>query len=111
MAFGGFIEFAKCRAAAASEKVNRGVCGDSRQPMGRFVLVFELFLVLQGLDEGFLGEILGVGDVLDYMIDLPEDPPEVLGNKTVLSFLELQAWLDDVAHANQYGGSHRSLHT
>jgi hypothetical protein len=34
----------------------------------------------------------------------------VLGNKTVLSLLEFQAGLDDVAHAYQNGCSHRSLH-
>jgi hypothetical protein len=33
----------------------------------------------------------------------------VLGNKAILSLLELQAWLDDVAHADQNSRSHRSL--
>jgi hypothetical protein len=78
--------------------------------MGRFLLVFELFLVLESLDEGFLGEVLGVRDVLHKVIDLHEDPPEVLGNKPVLPFLEFQAWLYRVAHADQNGSSHRSLH-
>jgi hypothetical protein len=35
----------------------------------------------------------------------------VLGNKPVLPLLEFQAGLNRVAHANQYAGPHRSLHT
>src|ERR1022692_4891978 len=87
MAFGSFIEFAKSRAPAAPEKIDRRIGGDSRQPVGRFLLVFELFLVLQGLDEGLLCEILGIRDVLYEVVNLHEDPPEVLGNKAVLSLL------------------------
>ena len=77
--------------------------------MRRFLLVLELFLVLQGLDEGLLSQILGIGDVLHQVIDLDEDPPEVLGNKSVLPLLKLQAWLYRVTHADQYSRAHRSL--
>jgi hypothetical protein len=38
------------------------------------LLVLELFLVLQGLDEGFLGEILGIRHIPDYPIDLGNSP-------------------------------------
>ena len=78
--------------------------------MGRFLFVFQLFLMLQGLNEGLLGKVLGVGDVLHEAVDLHEDPTEVLGNKAVLPFLELQAGLDDVAHADRKSRSHGSLH-
>ena len=109
VAFGRLIEFTKCRPAAAAHKVDGRIRGDSRHPVSGFLLVFELFLVLQSLDEGFLGKVLSVGDVLHQMIDLHEDPPEVLGNKAVLPLLELQTGLDDVAHAAQYSRFHWSL--
>jgi hypothetical protein len=65
--------------------------------------------MLEGLNEGLLGEVLGVGDVLHEVINLDEDPPEVLGNKAVLPLQELQAGLDDVAHLANYYSFHRSL--
>jgi hypothetical protein len=54
-----------------------------------FLLVLELILTLEGLDEGFLRQILGVGDIAHHAVDLHENSPQVLGNKAVLSFQEL----------------------
>ena len=62
--------------------------------MRRFLLVLELILALQRLDEGFLGEILGVGDVADNAVNLHEDAPQVFGNKAVLPFEQVQSGLD-----------------
>ena len=75
MALRSFVDFTKCGAAAAPQEVNRRVCGDSRQPVRGLLFVFELFLVLQRLDEGFLGQILGIRDVVDNPVNLHEDPP------------------------------------
>ena len=63
--------------------------------MSGLLLIFELLLVLQGFDKGFLGKVLSIGNVLNQVIDLHEDSPEVLGNKAVLSLLELQTGLDE----------------
>src|SRR5207237_934990 len=46
--------------------------------------VFELFLPLQGFDEGFLREVLRVMDVAHHAINLQENAPHVLGDKTLL---------------------------
>src|SRR5215472_4164748 len=55
--------------------------------MRGFIDVLELILPLKGFDEGFLGEVLGVGDVSYDPVDEQEDTPQVLGNKAVLQFL------------------------
>jgi hypothetical protein len=39
----------------------------------RFVQFLELILPLEGLDEGLLGEILGIVDVADNPVDEQED--------------------------------------
>ena len=75
MAFGRLVDLAKSGTAVAAQKIDGRVCGDSRQPVSRFLFVFELFLVLERLDEGLLGQILGVRDIPDDPVDLHEDPP------------------------------------
>ena len=85
MAFGSLVDFAEGGAAAAAEEIDGGIGGDSRQPVRRFLFVLELFLMLEGLDEGLLRQILGVRDISHDAIDLHEDPPQVIGNKAILS--------------------------
>ena len=55
-----------------------------------FCFVLELFLPLQCFDEGFLGEILGIGDIAHHAVDLHEDAPQVVRDKPVLSFDSLE---------------------
>ena len=62
--------------------------------MGGLLIVLELFLVLQGLDEGFLGEILRIRDIPYDSVDLYEDPPQIIGDKTVLPLVGLERGLD-----------------
>jgi hypothetical protein len=75
--------------------------------MSGFQLVFQLFLMLESLYEGLLGYVLGIRGVADYSVDLYEDAPQVIRNKTVLTLKELQTGLGDFAHlpANSF---HRS---
>jgi len=68
-----------------------------------------LILALEGLDEGLLGEILGIRDVPDDAVNLDEDTPQVLGNKSVLPVQELQARLDNFAHQTVNDRFHRFL--
>ena len=79
--------------------------------MGRLLLVLQLFLVLEGLDEGLLGEVLGIGDISHNPVDLDENPAQVLGNKPILPFRQLQARLDHFAHLAVNYSSHRVLTT
>ena len=69
--------------------------------MGCFLVVLQLFLMLQGLDEGLLGQVLSVSDVLHQMVDLYEDTPGVFRHKAVLPFQEVQAGVEDVTHSAQ----------
>ena len=43
--------------------------------MRGLLFVLELVLMLEGLDEDFLREILSVGHIPDHPVDLHEDPP------------------------------------
>ena len=58
----------------APQKIDGGVAGDAREPVRGFFRVFELVLPLEGFDEGFLGQVLSVGNVADDAIDQQEDP-------------------------------------
>jgi len=62
VAEGGVLDFAERGPPGAAEKIDGGVGGDAGEPVGGFLLVLELFLVLEGLDEGFLGQVLGVSN-------------------------------------------------
>ena len=75
MAFGSLVDFAKRGAAAAAQKIDGRIGGDPRQPMGRFLFVLELVLVLEGLDEGLLGKVLGICDIFHDAVNLDENPP------------------------------------
>src|SRR5437764_9943411 len=75
VAFGGLVNLAEGGAPVAPEEIDGRIRGDSGQPVSGLLLVFELVLAPQGLDEGFLREILGVGGVSDDPVDLYEDPP------------------------------------
>ena len=48
------------------------------------------------LEEGFLSEILGVGDVIHNAVDQHKNPPHVLGDKTALLFLRGYGFASDV---------------
>src|SRR5690349_4372774 len=98
MALGSLVELAKARAAAAPAEIDGRICGDSRQPVSGFLLVLELFLVLEGFNEGLLSQILGIRDISDDTVDLYENPPQVIGNKAILPLDQLQAGLGDFAH-------------
>ena len=71
---GRVVDFTERRASAAPQEVDRGVGRNPRQPVRRLLLVLELFLVLQRLDERFLGEVLSVRDVAHDAVDLQENP-------------------------------------
>ena len=49
--------------------------------MRGFLFVFQLILPLQGLDEGFLGQILGVMNAADHAINLQENAAQMFGDK------------------------------
>ena len=51
------------------QEVDGGITGNSREPVRRFPQVLELLVALERLDEGFLGEVLRVGDVSDDPVD------------------------------------------
>ena len=53
--------------------------------MSGFLLVLELILPLQGFDESFLREVLGVRYISYDAVDLEKDPPKIIGDKPVLS--------------------------
>ena len=69
------IDLTEGGAPVPPEEIDGRIGSDSGEPVGRFFLVLELFLVLESLDEGFLSQILSVGDVADDAIDLQEDTP------------------------------------
>ena len=66
--------------------------------MSGLLLILELFLPLEGLDKGLLGQVLGIGAVADNAVNLHKDPPQVLVNKAVLPLEQLQSRVDDFAH-------------
>ena len=75
VAFRRLVDLAKRGAPVAAQEIDRRIGGDPRQPVRGLLFVFELFLVLQGLDEGFLGQVLGVRDIAHDPVDLHENPP------------------------------------
>ncbi len=109
VAFGRLVDLAETGAPTAAEEVDRRICGDSRQPMGGLLFVFELFLMLERLDEGLLGEILSVGDISHNPVDLDENPAQVLGNEPILPFRQLQARLGNFTHLAVNYSSHSVL--
>ncbi len=84
------VHFAVRHAAVPPQKIDGRVGGDARKPVRRLLFVLELLLPLQRLDEGFLGEILGVGHVAHDAVNLHEDAPQIVGDKTVLSLHGLE---------------------
>ena len=74
MALRGILDFAKRGPPAAPQEIDGRIGGDPRQPVRRLLFVLELFLVLQRLDEGLLGEVLGVRDVPHNPVNLHENP-------------------------------------
>jgi hypothetical protein len=76
--------------------------------MGRFLFILELFLVLEGFDEGLLGQVLGIRDIPDDTEDLYKNPPQIIGNKAILPLDQLQAGLGDFAHRARNDYSHGS---
>ena len=81
---GHVVEVGKTHAARAAQKIDGGVAGDARQPVRGLVQILQLILPLQRLDERFLGQILGVGDVAHDAVDQQEHAAHVLGHKPAL---------------------------
>jgi hypothetical protein len=79
--------------------------------MRGLLIVLKLFLVLQGLDEGFLRQILRVRDIAHDVIDLGEDTAQVLGDEAVLTLRHLQPGLNRFTHPAVNGCSHRVFAT
>ena len=73
VSFGCFAQFYKRHPPAATQKLERGVGCDARQPVRGLQFVFELILPLQGFDESFLGQVLRV---MNCSADRPCDKSE-----------------------------------
>lgn len=84
--FGKGIDFGKVDAALAAEEVDGGIAGDAAEPLGSFLGVFELIFTLERLNEGLLGQVLGIGNIADNAIDDREHMAKIFANKAVLSF-------------------------
>jgi hypothetical protein len=52
------------------QKVDGSITCDTGEPVCHLIEIFDLFLALEGFDEGFLRQVLGVIDVSHYPIDL-----------------------------------------
>lgn len=65
----------------SAQEVDGCIGRDSGEPVGGLVKVLKLGLPLEGLDEGFLSQVLGIVHVADDAIDEEEDPAEVLLEK------------------------------
>src|SRR5208283_1856435 len=65
------------RAAVAPQEVDGGVGGDAREPVAGLGEVAELVAALQRLDARFLGQVLGILDAADDVVDEQEDALEV----------------------------------
>ena len=89
MNFGCIVDFAKAGASIAAQEIDSRVGSDTGEPVRGLALVLELFLVLEGFDEGLLRQVLGIRDVADDAIDLHKDPAQVVGNKPVLPIRQL----------------------
>ena len=78
-------------------------------------LFFVLFLVLERLDEGLLGQILRVMNVPDHTVNLPENAPQMLGDEGLLQFhgqaarLEQRPALPVVVRLRRIGLFHAKL--
>ena len=88
------IDFAVRDAAVPPQKIDGGVSRNSRKPVRRLLLVLELVLALQRFDEGFLGEVLRIRDIPYNPVNLYEDTPQIIGDKTVLPLVGLERGLD-----------------
>ena len=84
MPFRGLVDLAEHDALVAAEKIEGCVGGDSGEPVGGFIAVLELVLMLKGFDERFLGEVLSVFHVTDEAVDLAENAAHVLVDELVL---------------------------
>ena len=80
------IDFGKVDAGFAAEEVDGGIAGDATEPLGTFLGVFELIFTLERLDEGLLGQILGIGDIADNAVNNGEDTAKIFADKAVLGF-------------------------
>ncbi len=78
------VDFCKRRAAGAPEKIDGRIRRDARQPMRGFFEIFELVLPLEGLDEGFLGQVLGVLDVAHDPINEEKHAAHVFRHEAAL---------------------------
>ena len=90
MALGRLGDLAKRHPAVTSQKIERGVGRDARQPVRGFQFVFELLLTLQSFDESFLGQILRVMNVSDHAVNLQENAPQIFGDEALLQLPVLQ---------------------
>ena len=62
----------KLTASGAAQKIDGRIAGDPREPVRGLLQILQLIVALQGLDEGFLGEILSVGHVAHNAVDQQE---------------------------------------
>ncbi len=78
------VQFGEVHAAVAAKMIESGVGGDAGEPMRGFLQIFQLLFAGEGLDEGFLRQVLGVGDVADDAIDEQENPLHVRLHEEVM---------------------------
>src|SRR5215469_13593443 len=109
MPFRRLVDFAKRGAPAAAQEVDSRVGRDTRKPVSCLLLVLELVLPLQGLNKGFLRQVLGIRHIPDDAVNLNENAPQVFRNEAVLAFKKLQTGLDDFAHLAVNSGFHGVL--
>src|SRR5579863_4329904 len=98
LTLGAYIHFAERYPPVTPQKIDRRVGGDTRKPVRRLLLVFQLLLPLQRFDEGLLRQILCVGNVAYDAVDLDKDPPQIVGDKPVLPLDGLKRRRHDFAH-------------
>ena len=67
------IDLAEVDLAVAPQKIDGRIAGNAREPVRRLVQLLQLILTLESLNEGLLGEILGIVNVADNAIDEEED--------------------------------------
>ena len=68
----------------AAQEIDGGVGGDAGKPVRGFFEIFQLALALEGFNEGFLGEVLGVVGIADDAVDEQENAAQVLLDKAGL---------------------------
>ena len=76
----------KLTRSGAAQEIDGGVAGDARQPVRGFIQILELILALQRFDEGFLGQVLRVGNIAHDAVDQQEHAAHVVGHEAALRF-------------------------